>query len=213
MKTEFNQTYSEDWNQKINTCHRCIQALSPSAALCLCPRFIPADPDRHTLLQGHNPLFAFGSPETVEVSVKSCLHARVLCALGVSFEDKSNFRSSLLCVKYWDFLFFQILGWRESRTSGMLSKCSATEPHPNPAPNKWGILIQEKTGMTLESRQWLGGGGLLGWICEMSQILLAANLKMEMLWDLARTGCHENHWEQGWLRCLGINWHLGRCEN
>lgn len=45
-------------------------------------------------------------------------------------------------------------------------------------------------GVTLESRRV---ETLLGWVCEGPQLLLAANLKMEMLAVM-------NHWEQGWLR-------------
>lgn len=36
----------------------------------------------------------------------------------------------------------------EPRTSGMVGRCSATEPHPNPVPTKGGILMQEKTSFT-----------------------------------------------------------------
>lgn len=88
----------------------------------------------------------------------------------------------------------------EPTTSGMVGGCSATEPHPSPAPTKGGILMQEKASYThLEWVLPLNQGSdlrvetLLGWVCEGPQLLLAANLKMEMLAVM-------NHWEQGWLR-------------
>lgn len=64
----------------MDACRRCIQA--PSTLPC---RSLPvssassADPDGHTLLQRRDLLFAFGSPEPVEVSVRSCFHARAPC--------------------------------------------------------------------------------------------------------------------------------------
>lgn len=87
----------------------------------------------------------------------------------------------------------------EPRTSGMVGGCSATDPHPSPALTKGGILMQEKASYThLEWVLPLNQGSdlrvktLLGWVWEGPQILLAANLKMEKLLDLARTGCQES---------------------
>lgn len=73
----FRRTYSEDWTPQLGMCHRCTQgpASSPSPALCPLPALHLSRSRWHTLLWGHNLLFASGSPE-VEVSVLSCFHAR-----------------------------------------------------------------------------------------------------------------------------------------
>lgn len=90
----------------------------------------------------------------------------------------------------------------EPRNSDMVGRST-----PKPSPNQGGNLMQQKASYTHLEWVWpLNQGSdlkvetLLGWVCEGAQILLAANLKMEMLRDLARTGCRKHHWEQGWLR-------------
>lgn len=77
------------------------------------------------------------------------------------------------------------------------------EPHPIPSPNqREGFSAKENCPHPPkcpfhQGRDFLA---LLAWVCGVSQVLLAANLKMGTVWDLARTGCRENQWEQEQLR-------------